>query len=192
VSDIVPFLAAIAAQQVTTRPMLLPSMDPVLAGPDPGALEAERAAAIAAGREAGLRETAALRAKLAGLVEAMRTTREAKATELAELVATAATSVIEAYLGTIPRADMFAPVIRGWLAGDASAAGTVTVHPSDIDATRAAIGDAPLVVVGDATVKAGDIAVASPTRELTIAWQTRLDELRSAITAELAAAHALQ
>ncbi|MCX5742165.1 MAG: FliH/SctL family protein [Proteobacteria bacterium] len=191
-SDIVPFLQAIAAATISPMGASLPTL-----GPRPVVIDhvaenaAARQAAMVAGRDAGLQETAALRDTLTKLAAGCATAKDARAGELADLVAAAAITVIEAWLGTLESRERLAPVIRGWLEGEGGKA-VASVHPSEVEAACEAVGDAAITVVGDDTVNPGDIRIRGGERDLTHAWRNRLDDLRSAITAELASARELQ
>lgn len=142
-------------------------------------LEAGRAEAVARAREEGLRETDALRAQLAQAIAALTAATENASILATSQIAEAATTIVEAWLG---RAPSFQPIIAGWLAR-CTEASTVRVNPADLDTLRAAIGEAPLSVVADATIAAGDLHVRSSNLELRHCWAERLGELRTAIHA---------
>jgi flagellar biosynthesis/type III secretory pathway protein FliH len=191
---IAPFLSTIPAGE--TRPLgrALPSVDGGEPAPSPWSPkadpaqatpvfvdhEAARAEAMARGREDGLRETAELRARLTKLTAAIDLARSAVAALSADLIADAATTVVSAWTESADRRDLFAPIVRGWLAratGDA----TAHVHPSEVEAMRAVVGDAPIQVVADNGIARGNVQIRSAELELAHQWEPRLRELREAI-----------
>src|SRR5438105_5530534 len=109
-SDLKPFLATIATGHTSARSLgtALPvhampeAMSPWTPKPEPAPapppidLETVRAEALAAGREEGKRETAALRGKLRILVDALQAARDGLASPAADLIADAATAVVAA------------------------------------------------------------------------------------------------
>ncbi len=209
-SDIVPFLAAIA-RQATPQPfasavktIVTPATPspwlPGAQGASPASvtaqpeavsaaeIEAIQAAAREAGRQQGiaegLLETAALRARLTGLCAAMAASSGHAIDATSELVADAATAVMAAWVEKVDRKELFAPLVRSWLAASQAPA-AAHVHPMDVGAMTAAIGDAPMTVVGDVGVAAGDVVIRGATLELAHAWEPRLRELRDGIAAAL-------
>lgn len=149
------------------------------------ALETARREATEAGRAAGAAETADLRAKLARVIADLETTREDRVAHHAEAIADAATVVIEAWMARTHRTQLFTPIVRAWLDRAGEAAATAFVHPTDIAAMTAAIGDAAIAVEGDATMSAGDVRVRNSSFDSTHAWRERLRELRDAIATAL-------
>ncbi len=197
-SDIVPFLTAVAA--ATSKPLgsALPrvatpeSTSPWSPKPKVEAVEtlvvdvaAITAQAIEAGRDEGLRETETLRATLVQLIGELDRARAAFVTPASELVADAAASVVEGWVGATDRKVLFAPLVEAWMTSGSTRA-MARCHPGDIEAMKAAIGAAAITVTGDATMKSGDLAIADATRELAHAWEPRLRELRDAIAGALA------
>lgn len=157
-----------------------------------------RADAVAAGRAEGLREAERQRETLTALAAELVRTQTARDAHAADLVSTAAVAVVEAWLGrAITGAERFAPIVRGWLAASAGAAAgepadraTARVNPADVAAMREAIGEAPISVLGDASIAAGDTRITVGARELQHVWSERLHDLREAIAASVAAAGA--
>lgn len=202
--EVIPFLTAIARAGTSPFASALPVMngtprdspwsprapEPPAPAIDAAELAALRDAAMAEGRTAGLRETNAMREKLAGLIAAAEEAKTTRASELVELVAGAAAAVVETYLMEADRAALFRPAIASWISGGSD--GTIAVNPRDVAAMTEAVGDAAIPVVGDASVNAGDIQIRGTERELTLDWKTRLDELRIAIAAEIDSARAVQ
>jgi hypothetical protein len=197
VSDIRPFLSTlVSATPVRSFTSALP-VSVVAVGtspwsPRPEAAPAQpqidvaaiRAEAMQQGRDEGVRETAALRAKLEQMIGALAGA-QAEATEMrATLISDAAAAVIDAWLGTAGAADKFLPVVRAWQARTADPA-TAHVHPSEAEMLRAAIGDATMTVVADATIPVGTLQLRGAAHELTHSWDRRLVELREAITLAL-------
>jgi len=147
-------------------------------------VEALRAEARAQGLADGMRETALLRARLAALVTELELARDATSAPAAELIADAASAVVAAWTESTSRSLLFAPIVRSWMArGQAS--GVARVHPTDLEAMRAAIGDGTLVVSPDEAVLPGDVQIRSSALELSHTWESRLRELREAIATAL-------
>lgn len=200
--DVLPFFASIQPSPAPVRPLghaipalplpvttspWSPKPEPV-APPVPAApidLEAVRADAVAAGREEGLAETAALRAQLQHAIEALERARAEVAGPIAELVGDAAATVIEAWLEGADRRAVVGPVVRAWVASGGT--GTARCHPSAVEALRAELGEAGLGVEADPALGPGDVAISDPVRELVHCWEPRLRELREAIASALAA-----
>lgn len=198
-SDVVPFLKAVQAN-AASKPLLdaLPQIATSVAmspwSPQPAAapltiepkvdIAAITAQAIEEGRDEGFRETEALRAKLVQLIEELEGARQSFATPATELIADAAATVVEAWVGVTDRKELFAPVVAAWMASS-SKSGTARCHPEDVETLRTAIGDAAITVTGDPTILPGDITIADATRELAHAWAPRLRELREAIAGAL-------
>jgi flagellar biosynthesis/type III secretory pathway protein FliH len=202
VSDIKPFLATLAAA-VQPRPLSAalqiqavpaatspwtPRAEAATSAPvaAPIDVDAIRAEAIAAGREEGLRESAQLRGMLRILVDALQAARDGLASPAADLIADAATAVVAAWTERGDRRELFAPIVRNWIARCAGEA-TAHVHPSDVDAMRDAIGAAPIAIVGDDTIPRGGVKIRGAALELAHAWEPRLRELREAIATALEA-----
>jgi flagellar biosynthesis/type III secretory pathway protein FliH len=140
-----------------------------------------RATAVADGRRDGLAETEALRAQLSSMLHALAEERKLQAAAHAELVADATLTVIEAWLdhSVGDAGARFAPLVRGWLerTGD-GADTTATAHPDDLDALRAAIGDAAITLQPDPTMARGDLRLRGRGLDLEHRWVDRLRELR--------------
>lgn len=177
-------LATVPSGEVTSpwtprRTEAVPApVEPVVHQP----LEVIQAQARERGRAEGLAETAAARAALATLitrVEAANARIQALAgTQIAEAVV----AVIAAWTGSAPRAELFAPVIRAWLGtGSAGARPRVCVHPGDVEAVRAALGETAAEVSVDPTMSPGDIALRTETLELVNRWDERLADLREQV-----------
>jgi hypothetical protein len=198
-SDIRPFLSTLAPQPgvrpftsalpVSVVPVGTSPWSPRPTAPTEPAQPAIDVAAIRAeaeeqGRDEGLRETEVLRAKLAQMIGALAAA-QAEATAMhANLIADAAATVVDAWLGSTGSADKFLPLVRAWQARSADPA-TAHVHPSEADTLRAAIGESTLTVVADATIPVGTLQLRGPAHELTHSWERRLSELREAITLAL-------
>ncbi len=202
-SDVVPFLKAVQANaaskplqaalpQIVTSAATSPwSPQPVVGVAAPLMVEqptidiaAITAQAVEAGRDEGLRETEALRAKLAQLIEELDRARLSFATPATEMIADAAATVVEAWVGVTDREELFAPVVAAWISSSSKSA-TARCHPADVETLRTAIGDAAITVTADPTIPPGDITIADATRELAHAWEPRLRELREAIAGAL-------
>jgi len=191
-SKVEPFLSRVAAVQARPLGSALPAVEgepapsPWSPRVDPVATpmmfdhEAARAEAVARGREDGLRETAELRARLTKLSAALDLARSAIAALSADLISDAATAVVGAWTETADRSELFAPIVRGWLAR-ATGEATAHVHPSEVEAMRAVVGDAPIRVVGDDGIARGNVQIRSAETELSHQWEPRLRELREAI-----------
>lgn len=200
-SDILPFLATLAPSSgVRSLASAVPRVDVPGTGTSPWAprpqvveepeeppidFAALRDEAIEQGRAEGLRETAALREQLGRLVSALADAEVLASTTRADLIADAAATVVDAWLGAPGSADKLLPVIRAWEARSTEPAKAL-VHPSEVDALREAIGESDLEIVADASIAAGTLKLRSAAHELTHDWQGRLNELRDAI------AHALE
>ena len=155
------------------------------AAPSAAELAAIEGQARDAGRAEGLAETAALRARLAAMIEQLAAARAEVVPPAAEAIAEIATCVVETWIGNTHRSAMFAPIVRGYLAGSAEQPATVRVHPDDAAALAEAIGDAPLAVATDPSLAPGSLEIRGATRELVHDWHARLGELRVAIIAAL-------
>jgi flagellar biosynthesis/type III secretory pathway protein FliH len=149
------------------------------------AIAASRDEACAQGRAEGLAETAALRERLAAVLAGLSVPADQVVAPAADLVAEVATCVIETWLGHADPRAVFAPIVQSWLARSPSQPATARVNPADVAALIAAIGDAAITVTPDPDLAPGALVIASPTLELSHDWRTRLDELRTAITAAL-------
>jgi flagellar assembly protein FliH len=157
-------------------------------------VDALREEARRAGREEGLRETDALRARLTELIGALETAHAAVVPATCQRIADAAACVVDAWLAGSDRRELFRPIVAGWLAGaarvqpdGAAAPAIVRVHPDDLAAMTAAIDGAPLEVVGDSTLARGEVRIRGGALELVHAFDERLPELRTAILAALEA-----
>lgn len=195
-SDVLPFLATLAPSagvrpitsalpqvqvQTGTSPWS-PKPPPISEAPaePPIDFDALRDEAIEAGRAEGLRETAALRARLQQLVTALAEAEAEASQTRANLIADAAATVVDAWIGASGSAAKLAPIVRAWEnRSDDPAA--VHVHPSEVEGLREAIGESPVTVVGDAAQRPGTLQLRSAAHELTHDWERRLAELRDAI-----------
>jgi flagellar biosynthesis/type III secretory pathway protein FliH len=160
-----------------------PSPDPVPVALDTAQLERD---ARERGRAEGLAETAALRERLATLVVALESERSRNLGLASAQIADAAVTTVSAWLGSEDRAARLAPAIQRWLgrcAGEQHV--TARVHPDDVDAMKAAIGDANIEVVGDPAFRAGDLVIRGGLFELVHRWDERLRELHELIVAAL-------
>ena len=144
-------------------------------------VDALRADAIARGRAEGLAETARLRAQLAHLIAAVADGAAKSATVATAHIAEAATTVIAAWVGRSPSLE---PIIAAWIARGAESS-TARANPADVEALRAAIGDAPVTIVPDPAIAPGDIHLRASALELEHRWADRLAELRTAIHAAI-------
>ena len=153
--------------------------------PSADEIAALHAEARDAGRAEGLAETAALRARLTQLVDQLNAARAALVPPAAAAIAEIATCVVETWIDSTHRAATFAPIVRGYLAQSADQPATVRVHPDDAAALTEAIGDAPLAIATDASIKRGALDIRGATLELVHDWHARLGELRTAIVAAL-------
>jgi flagellar biosynthesis/type III secretory pathway protein FliH len=144
-----------------------------------------RAKAIEDGRTEGLRETAILRDTLKQLAVALATARDGRMDHAAEAIADCALAAIEGWIGATPAQDLFAPAIRGWMTRSNGAAATAKVHPSQVAALQAAIGDAPITVEADPTIAPNDLKIRGEALDQTHVWGERLRELRDAIATAL-------
>jgi flagellar biosynthesis/type III secretory pathway protein FliH len=152
-------------------------------------IEAIRATAIEEGRAIGQRELDAQRAKLAAVIAALGKDRDGESARIAELVAGATAAVVEAWLEGTDRPTQFAPIVRGWLNKTGDGGGAIArVHPTDVAAMRAAVGDAMIAVEADPSVQPGDVRVRGPMLDLTHSWSDRLAELKHAIATALRSA----
>lgn len=147
-----------------------------------------RAAAVVEGRAQGLAETTALRETLQKLVAELSTTRAIATTKTAEAIAECAIAAIEGFVATAPKQELFAQVIEAWIVRAGTALATAKVHPNDVDALRAAIGDAPITIESDATMAPGDIKIRGEALDTSHAWAERLRELRDVIATALESA----
>jgi flagellar biosynthesis/type III secretory pathway protein FliH len=195
-----PFLAT---APTPTRPLgaALPALDTPPAtspwsprvelptGPSPTELAAIRDEArregLAAGRAAGVAETAALRARLAALLDQLDTARVAIVPPTAEVIAQIATCVVEAWIGNLSPGLALRPIVQHWLAHTADQPTTARVHPDDAAALAEAVGDAPIAITQDPAVAPGAVALSSGTRELVHDWRARLGDLHTAILTAL-------
>ncbi len=198
-SDVRPFLATIATSseprplgaalgRVATPPATSPwspgtSVTPQApaAALDTRAIEDE---ARERGRQQGLAETAELRAQLALAIDALTAARTHAREATAARIAEAATAVIAAWTGVAAPAELYGPIVRAWLAR-CTAPATARVHPAHAAAVQALVGDAPLAIVGDAALPAGEIRLAAQALELSFDWNRELATLRPLLAAAL-------
>ncbi len=196
-SEIRPFLSTlVSATPVRSFTSVLPvSVVPVgtspwspqpstlvpVAAPQPQIdVAAIKADAIVEGRAEGMRQTEQLRATLQQMIDGLAAAHAEASAMRANLIADAAATVVDAWLGGTGSVDRFLPVVRAWQARG-SVASTAHVHPSEADALRTAIGESTLSVVADAAMPAGSLQLRGPAHELTHRWESRLAELREAI-----------
>jgi flagellar biosynthesis/type III secretory pathway protein FliH len=165
-----------------------PSFDEAAAAKLGEELAALRAKAIEDGRAEGLRETAVLRDTLKQLALQLAAARDKGTENAAEAIADCSIAAIEGWLGSVPAEQLFAPAIRGWLARSNGAHATAKVHPLQVAALKAAIGDAPIAVEADPTMAHHDLKIRGEALDQTHAWSERLRELRDAIATALEAA----
>ncbi|MCW5808285.1 MAG: hypothetical protein KIT31_38405 [Deltaproteobacteria bacterium] len=149
-------------------------------------LDAARDAAVEAGRAEGMRQTEQIRGRLGALIGELELARAALLPPAADLIADAATAVVTAWLERGDHKELFAPVVRGWITRCLEPS-TARVHPDDVAPMRAAIGDAPIEVVGDDTIPRGDVKIRGGTLEVSHAWEPRLRELRELIATAIQA-----
>jgi hypothetical protein len=148
-------------------------------------LAERRATARAEGRAEGLRETEALRARLTELVVALSKARDAMVEPTSELVADLAVCVVESWLDAVPRRDVFARVVRAWLAHSDATDTVVHVHPSDVAAVTAAVAETTVSAVADTSVAPGELRLRGGALELYHSPRARIGELRTALVAAL-------
>ena len=177
-------LPALATTPATSpwSPRTEPAAPPVPSSDEIAAIQRQ---ARDAGRAEGLAETAALRGRLAQLIDQLAAARAAFVPPTAEVIAEIATCVVETWIGATQRSAMFAPIVRGFLAQAADQPATVRVHPADAAAIAEAIGEAPLAIAPDPQLARGALAIQGASLELVHDWQDRLAELRTAIAAAL-------
>jgi flagellar biosynthesis/type III secretory pathway protein FliH len=197
VSDIRPFLSTIlpapaprafgsAIAKIPSAPSTSPwspQTQTVSAAPeiDTAQIEAE---ARERGRQEGLAETEKLREQLANAIAAFTTARASLVTPTAMKIASAAAAVIGAWTETAAPAELYAPIVHAWIAKHEAPA-TVHVAPSHIDAVKELIQSAPITVIADASMRAGDLRFSSSTMELAHSWDQRMPDLRDAIASAL-------
>ncbi|NVB77778.1 MAG: hypothetical protein HOV81_05230 [Kofleriaceae bacterium] len=198
-SDVRPFLSTIpstsaprslgsALTAVPTAPATSP-WSPRGAEPAPVAAPAIDTKAIEdaardKGREEGLAEVAELRARLASAIAAFTSARDALKEPAIDKIAAAAAAVVSAWTETATPAELYAPIVRAWLAKSAGPA-TAHVTPAHVDELKELAGDAPLTIVADPSMRAGDLRLSSSTLELCHQWDHKLADLREAIAAAL-------
>jgi flagellar biosynthesis/type III secretory pathway protein FliH len=194
-SPIRPLGAALPA--LATPPATSPwtpraTADAPAAGPSPAELAAIHDEAhlrgLAEGRAAGLAETAALRARLAALLDELDAARVAIVPPAAAQIAEIATCVVEAWIGNLHPGVAFRPIVQRWLAHTADQPTTARVHPDDAAALAEVVGGAPIAITADRAVAPGAVALTSGSRELIHDWRARLGELRTAIVTALTGA----
>ena len=197
-SDVRPFLSTIPATSaprslgsaltaVPTAPVTSPWSP---RGADPAAAIDTKAIEDAArerGREQGLAETAELRARLGRAIATFTSARDALHEPVVDKIAAAAAAVVSAWTETATPAELYAPIVKSWLAKHTGVA-TAHVCPAHVDEIRALVGDTPIKIVADPALRAGDLRLSSATLELSHQWDTRLGELREAIAAALESA----
>lgn len=144
---------------------------------DTAAIEAE---ARERGRQEGLAETEELRAQLAKTIAAFTTARASLVTPSAMKIAAAAAAVVGAWTETASPSELYAPIVHAWIAKH-DAPATAHVAPAHVEAIKEIIAGAPITVIADASMRAGDIRFSSPTMELAHSWDQRLPDLRDAI-----------
>jgi flagellar biosynthesis/type III secretory pathway protein FliH len=199
-SDVTPFLSTISGApspprsfssslaQISTAaatspwsPQSTASAPPVI---DTQAIEAE---ACERGRQEGLAETAELREQLAAAIAAFTNARAALVTPSAMKIAAAAAAVVGAWTETAAPSELYAPILHAWIAKH-DAPATAHVSPSHAEAIKELIQGAPITVIADASLSAGEIRFSSATMELSHSWDQRLPDLRDAIASALESA----
>jgi flagellar biosynthesis/type III secretory pathway protein FliH len=145
-------------------------------------VEALRADAVARGREEGLAETAALRARLRSLVEQTAAFHASRIEKLGTQVADATCAVVGAWSPSDRRA-VFTSIISAWTARSLGAA-SARVNPQDAEL----LADSGLAVEADPSIKPGDIIIRNAQAELAHVWDDRLRELHDTIVTALEAA----
>ena len=178
-------LPALATPEVTSpwTPRVIDAA-PAVTAPPAEALASLADEACARGRAEGLAETAALRAQLIEVIDQLVSARAAITPPTAEVIAEVCGCVIESWLAATDRAALLAPIVASWLAASDQPA-TARVHPDDVAAITALIGEAPLAIVADATLAPGALAIRGAALEVSHDWRARLPELRTAIAAAL-------
>jgi flagellar biosynthesis/type III secretory pathway protein FliH len=136
------------------------------------------------GRQQGLAETAELRAHLASAIDAFTRAREAIREPTADKIAAAAAAVVAAWTGKATSQELYAPIVRAWLDRHAGAA-SVRVAPGHVADMAELVGESPIEVTGDPTLRPGDLQLISPALELSFSWERELANLRDAIAAAL-------
>jgi hypothetical protein len=127
-SDVLPLLAVIRAPvrglaatlpQVATEPATSPwsPKAEAAAAPPPVDADAIREVARREGREECLRETEALRARLAELIGALEQAHALVVPATVGRIADAAACVVDAWFAGADRRELFEPLVAGWLAG---------------------------------------------------------------------------
>jgi flagellar biosynthesis/type III secretory pathway protein FliH len=157
---------------------------PAVAAPPAVDLASAADEARARGRAEGLEDTAALRAQLVEVIDQLVSARAAIAPPTAEVIAEVCGCVIEGWLAVTDRQALLAPIVAGWLAASDQPA-AVRVHPDDVAAITALIGEAPLAIVADPALAPGALAIRGAALEVSHDWRARLPELRTAIAAAL-------
>lgn len=132
------------------------------------------------GREEGLAETAELREQLAKAIAAFTSARAALVTPSAMKIASAAAAVVGAWTETAAPSELYAPIVHAWIAKHEAPA-SVHVAPSHVAAIEELIQNAPIMVIADASMRAGDLRFSSPTMELSHSWDQSLADLRDVI-----------
>lgn len=144
---------------------------------DTAAIEAE---ARERGREEGFAETAKLREQLAAAIAAFSSARANLVTPSALKIASAAAAVVGAWTDTTAPSELYAPIVHAWIAKH-DAPATAHVAPAHVDALKELIQNAPITVLADASLGAGEIRFSSSTMELAHSWDDHLPDLRDAI-----------
>jgi flagellar biosynthesis/type III secretory pathway protein FliH len=185
-----PFQSALPAIDTPVAPSpWTPKATPARPPPPPIAIDVEalRAEAVASGRAEGLRETAALRDRLAAVLRELEVVRAAIVAPTATQIADAAVTVVSAWVANEDKRALFAPIVAAWC-GAGQTTGVAHVHPADAEALTAAIGELPITVALDADIAPGDVAIQNAGFELAHRWESRLPELRDAIARALESA----
>jgi len=195
-SDIRPFLTSIApaaprsfGAALQTVPTTTVTSPWTPRGPEPAPVldtTAAEEAGRARGREQGLAETAALRARLASAIAAFEDARAALIEPATDKIATAAATIVGAWVEAASPRELYLPIVRAWLAKHAGPA-IAQVAPAHVAAVKELVADAPIQVEADVSLATGDIRLSSATLELAFDWSARLDELRELVAAALEA-----
>lgn len=152
--------------------------------PPPLDTSAIEEAARQRGREAGLAETAELRARLSAAIAAFSNARDALREPTAAKIAAAATAMFSAWSEHAPPRELYAPIVRAWVDKHAGPA-TVRVAPAHVGEVQELLGNEGVTVVGDPALRPGDIELSAATLELSFHWERELASLRDAIAAAL-------
>lgn len=190
-SDVRPFLSTIASAPAPRAFGSAIATVPAKTGTSPWSPQSQDAAqaidtqaiedeARERGRQEGLAETKRLREQLEKAVAAFTAARANLVTPSAMKIAAAAAAVVGAWTETAAPSELYAPIVHAWIAKH-DAPATVHVAPSHVETIKELIQGAPITVIADASMRAGELRFSSPTMELAHSWDDRLPDLRDAI-----------